>query len=137
MEERTLFVDTGAWFSLVDNSDHYHERAIGIYPGLLKGYHHLTTTNLVIAETYILIRRTIGHQPAIAFLENIAASPRIMKIYSDSKMEDAAEDILRHYKDQDFSYTDAVSFALMKHYKIDHAFSFDRHFTTAGFILIP
>ena len=137
MEERTLFVDTGAWFSLADKSDQYHKRATSIYPGLLKDYHHLTTTNLIIAETYILIRRALGHQPAIAFLENIAASPRIIKIYSNSKMEEAAEVILRQYKDQDFSYTDAVSFALMKHYGIEQAFSFDRHFTTAGFTLIP
>jgi len=70
---------------------------------------------------------------------NLGASREkdIAKRHSDSKMEDAAEDILRHYKDQGFSYTDAVSFALMKHYKIDHAFSFDRHFTTVGFTLIP
>ena len=86
--------------------------------------------------TYILIRRSIGHQPAIKFLESIAASPRVIKIYSDSVIEETAEDILRQYEDQDFSYTDAVSFVVMKQYGITQAFCFDKHFLTAGFKLI-
>ncbi len=136
MENNTLFVDTGAWFALVDKSDKYHAQAIKVYPKLLNTYHHLTTTNLVIAETYILIRRAIGHQPAISFIKNIAASPRIIKIYSDSVLEEAAENLLRKYQDQDFSYTDAVSFAVMKQYGITETFAFDEHFVTAGFTLI-
>ncbi|MBW2015078.1 MAG: type II toxin-antitoxin system VapC family toxin [Deltaproteobacteria bacterium] len=137
MEKNTLFVDTGAWFALADRSDQHHSQAINIYPKLLSNYHYLKTTNLVIAETYILIRRAIGHQAAIKFLESIAASPRVIKIYSDSVFEETAEDILRQYEDQDFSYTDAVSFVVMKQYGIIQAFCFDKHFVTAGFTVIP
>jgi len=137
MKDNTIFVDTGAWFALADESDQYHKQAVDVYPGLFRDKHHLTTTNLVIAETYILIRRAIGHQPAMTFLENIAASPRVSKIYSDQTLEKNAEDILGKYQDQDFSYADAVSFAAMKHYGIHLAFSFDQHFVTAGFTIIP
>ena len=137
METKTLFVDTGAWFALADRSDRHHKGAVDIYPQLLKDSHHLTTTNLVVAETYVLIRRVMGHQPAIAFLQNISASPRVVKIYSDRILEEAAESILSQYKDQNFSYTDAVSFAIMKDYGIKQAFSFDQHFVTAGFTLVP
>ena len=137
MGKDTIFVDTGAWFALTDKSDQYHNRAVEIYPKLLNSYRHLTTTNLVIAESYILIRRTLGHRPGIVFLENLGASPRVIKIYSDSILEKAAEDTLKKYQDQDFSYTDAVSFAVMKQYGIEQAFSFDVHFVIAGFTLIP
>ena len=137
MENNTLFVDTGAWFALADKSDQHHSRAVKVYPKLLSSCHHLTTTNLVIAETYILIRHALGHRQAIRFLKNIAASPRIVKIYSDSTLEETAEDILEKYQDQAFSFTDAVSFALMKQYNIMEAFSFDRHFAIAGFSLAP
>lgn len=137
MKNNTLFVDTGAWYALADKSDQYHDQAVEIYPQLLNRYHHLTTTNLVISETYILIRRAIGHQPAVDFLKSLGASPRITKIYSDSVFEDVAEDILRKYSDQEFSYTDAVSFAVMKQYGITHAFTFDHHFSTAGYAIIP
>ena len=137
MDRKTLFVDTGAWFALADKSDRQHERAVDIYPELLKKTHHLTTTNLVVAETYVLIRRSMGHPPAMTFLENISASPRVVRIYSDSTLEDISEDILRQYADLAFSYTDAVSFSVMKEYGIEQAFSFDQHFVTAGFTLVP
>jgi len=137
MKDNTIFVDTGAWFALSDESDQYHEQAVEVYPGLFSANHHLTTTNLVIAETYILIRRALGHQPAMTFLQNIAASPRVSKIYSDQTLEEKAEGILGKYQDQDFSYADAVSFAAMKQHGIHLAFSFDQHFVTAGFTIIP
>ena len=132
-----MFIDTGAWFALADKSDAYHEQAVTIYPGLLRDFHHLTTTNLVVAETYVLIRRALGHQPAISFLQNISASPRIVKIYSNPTLEYLAEEILMQYEDQHFSYTDAVGFAVMKQYGITQAFSFGQHFVTAGFTLVP
>jgi uncharacterized protein len=136
MKNKTSFIDTGAWFALTDISDQYHNRAIAIYPKLLKEYHHVTTTNLVVAETYMLIRRHIGYTAASTFLGNIAASPRIIRIYSERELEETAEDMLRKYQGQDFSLTDAVSFAVMKQYEITHAFSFDQQFITAGFTLI-
>lgn len=137
MEKSTLFVDTGAWFALADSSDQHHNQAIEIYPKLLRNNNHLTTTNLVIAETYNLIRRSLGHQAAITFMENIGASPRVNKVYSDNVLEEKAQDILRQYQDQDFSYTDAVSFAVMKQYGITQVFALDKHFLTVGFEVIP
>ena len=137
MKNNTIFVDTGAWYALADRTDHHHTRAIKKYPALLKQYPHLTTTNLVVAETYILIRRALGYQPAISFLQNLSSSPRITKIYSDTTLEIKAVKILEKFQDQDFSYTDAVSFAAMRELKIGNAFAFDSHFATAGFITIP
>jgi len=137
MENRQIFIDTGAWFAVADASDQYHQQAIQVYPGLFKENWHLATTNLVIAETYILIRRAIGHTPAMTFLKNIAESPRVEKIYSDPILEQDAEHILGSYQDQDLSYVDAVSFAAMTRNGIDRAFSFDRHFITAGYDVIP
>ena len=137
MKNNTIFIDTGAWYALADRSDEHHKRAIKKYPALLKRYPHLTTTNLVIAETYILIRRALGFQPAIAFLNNLSSSLRIAKIYSDTALEFKAEKILAKYQDQDFSYTDAVSFVVMRELKIGKAFAFDSHFSTAGFVTIP
>jgi len=73
----------------------------------------------------------------VLFLKNIALSPRVGKIYSDQTLEKEAEHILGQYQDQDFSYADAVSFVAMRRHGIDRAFSFDRHFLTAGFAMIP
>jgi predicted nucleic acid-binding protein len=132
-----LFVDTGAWVALADQDDEYHERAAREYPGLLKRHRRLVTTNLVVAEVYIILRKALGHAPAITFLESVRSSPRIEKVQSTEGLETEAEDILRCYSDQDFSYTDTVSFALMRQRDIDTAFAFDKHFLIAGFSMVP
>jgi predicted nucleic acid-binding protein len=131
-----IFVDTGAWIALAVEDDTHHEEASQAYPELLRKY-RLLTTNLVVAETYILLRREAGHGAAIGFLERLGASPRIQKIYSTPELEKEAEEILKRYDDQDFSYTDAVSFALMQREGIREAFAFDAHFSTMGFLLVP
>jgi len=48
-----------------------------------------------------------------------------------------ARDILLRYDDQAFSYTDAVSLAVMEHLGILEAFAFDNHFSVAGFTRLP
>ena len=132
-----LFVDTSAWVALADSDEANHEKAAAAYPTLLKKYRNLITTNLVIAETYILILRALGHGAALKYLESINASSRIIKIFSLEDIEGEAEKILKKYADYDFSYTDAVSFAVMNKQRIKKAFCFDKHFETMRFVKIP
>jgi len=132
-----LFVDAGAWFALADKNDANHGKAAELYPSLLTAYSRLVTSNLVTAEAYILILHELGHPAALTFLERVKASPRITRVYSTADIESEAQSMLEKYDDQDFSYTDAVSFAIMKRQKIKKAFTFDKHFVTAGFNVIP
>jgi predicted nucleic acid-binding protein len=134
---QVIFVDTSAWVALADRRDAHHRKAASVFPSLLRQSRSLVTSNLVIAETYILLRKEMGRTAAASFLEKIKASPRVMKICSDEETESEAEKILAKYKDQDFSYTDAVSFAIMHRMGIKKAFCFDRHFMAAGFEKIP
>jgi len=137
MFPENVFVDTGAWVALADKDDANHKKAVAIYPSLLKNQKGFITSNLVIAETYIVLLNELGHRAAIHFLEKIKASPRILRIYSNDDIERGAEEILRKYGDQDFSYADAVGFVIMRRQKIQKAFCFDKHFTTAGFERVP
>ena len=132
-----LFVDTSAWVALADKDDSHHKDAASTYPSILKNHKHLVTSNLIIAETYIILLRELRHKAAIEFLERMKASPKILTIYSNQNIETEAEGILVKYSDQDYSYTDAVSFVIMKRQKIRKALCFDKHFVTAGFTTIP
>lgn len=134
---KLLFVDTGAWLAVLDPRDRYHEVAVACYRDALERYNRLLTTNLVIAETYISVLKTAGHRQATAFLDIVERSARIECLWSDRKLESQAREILRRYSDHDFSYTDAVSFALMKQLNIAEAFAFDRHFAVMGFVQVP
>ena len=132
-----LFVDTGGWIALANADDQYHAIAAAAYPSFLVRYQRLLTTTLVVAETYVAMRLGLGHSAAIRFLDLLEASPRILRAPVDRQLELAAEDLLRRFQDQRFSYTGAVSFAVMRSRAVTDAFAFDQHFSTAGFVRVP
>lgn len=134
---REVFVDAGAWIGITDAGDQYHRTATDTYRGLLRENRLLVTTNLVVAEAYILIRRAAGHPSAMSFLQALGQTTRLAKVYSDASLEEEAEEILGRYADQDFSFADAVTFVLMRRRGIAEAFAFDKHFAIAGFALLP
>jgi uncharacterized protein len=132
-----IFVDSSAWIALADRDDFHHKKAAEIYLSILNNFRILVTSNLVIAETYVVLLNELGHKEAMEFLQRVKASPRILKTYSNENIEAEADRILTKYSDQGFSYTDSVSFAIMKQQKIKKAFSFDKHFLIAGFANLP
>jgi len=134
---REVFVDTSAWIAVSDARDKYHAPAEESYRQLIAERRILVTTNLVVAETYIIIRRTGGHAQALRMLHSMRGSPRLIKIWSDARLEALAEQILKRHTDQGFSFTDAVSFMVMQAREITVAFTFDGHFASIGFHMIP
>jgi predicted nucleic acid-binding protein len=134
---REIFVDASAWIAVSDRRDKYHLEASQEYNRLIRERYQLVTTNLVIAEAYILIRRTGGHGPAMKLLNSLRGSPRLSRVYSDARLEAQAEAILERHSDQDFSYADAVSFAVMQERGMQEAFTFDYHFAVLGFRRLP
>src|SRR5258708_35971398 len=123
-----ILVDSGAWLALGDLRDARHVEAVRTYRQLQNKRNTFVTTNLVIAESYESIRRAGGHRWAIQFLESLRKSSTLLKVYSDDLIEARAEDLLRRYDDQRFSFVDAVSFAVMRDRQISEAFAFDHHF---------
>ncbi len=46
-------------------------------------------------------------------------------------------DLFAKFAGQKVSFTDCVSFSLMRRHGLNRAFTFDRHFADAGFELVP
>jgi predicted nucleic acid-binding protein len=137
MESDRVFIDTGAWLAVIDQKDQYHEPARSFYGQAIREGIQFVTTNLVIAETYTLTRRRLGHRTAIQFLDLIETSHRLMGVWSTPELEVTAVKTLRRYEDQRFSYVDAVSFAVMGAHQLQTAFTFDHHFDVMGFTKRP
>jgi hypothetical protein len=132
-----VFVDAAAWVAVADRGDARHEAAVACHRRLLTERWRLVTTNLVVAETHALILRYGSYRAAMGFLESMRPTLHLVKVFEDEALEAEAEAILRRYSDQDFSLTDAVSFAVMRQRGIEQAFTFDSHFATAGFVIVP
>lgn len=95
------------------------------------------TTNLVVAETHQLLLARDRRDTALAFLRGFP-SPNTEVVSSAPELEaEAVSEWIERYGDQDFSLTDAVSFALMKRRSIRRALTFDKHFAAAGFEMLP
>jgi uncharacterized protein len=132
----TAFVDTSAWYALVDRRDAGHERALALFDRLDREHWSLITTNHVVAESYTLIRRRLGFEPARTFLTLAATDPGLQRIFAPQEWERAAEELLLQYPGQTLSYVDATSFVAMRRTGTGFAFAFDRDFAVAGFQLL-
>lgn len=135
-----IFVDTGAWYAINDEGDNLHSIASEFYQQLSQTFRPLVTTNLVIAESQRLLLYNGGYQTAIQFLDSLSDATqqgRLQIVYSSPSLEIEAKHILIQYSDQVFTYTDAVSFAVMQQLAITDAFAFDDHFSTMNFVRLP
>ena len=133
---KPIFVDTSAWIMLLNSSERQHKEAKERYRQLANT--KLVVTNLVISETYTWLRIKVGFKEALNFLNAMQRKKELGQlevIYSDYNFEQEAVLLLKKYRDHDFSYADAVSFAVMKKSGLKSAFAYDSHFVTAGFNL--
>jgi len=126
-----VFIDTGAFLARYLANDGHHQRAIAIWKRMRS--EALVTSNHVLDETLTLLARRAGNRFAADRADNIYASEMLEIAYSTREDESEAIRLLRKYADQQISFTDCVSFVLMKSRKISTAFTFDQHFQQAGF----
>ncbi len=132
-----LFVDTSAWFALADHSTAGRDEVERAFRERLARGVRIVTTNMVVAETHALLLRRLSHRAALTFVTDVVAPPTVVVTSSAALEERAKVDWLARYADQPFSFTDAVSFAVMRERKIREALTLDHHFATAGFAMVP
>lgn len=94
----------------------------------------LITTNLVMGETWTLMRYRSGFQTAVRFLDSLEMSDSIEIEQIHSKLETESFGWLRVHDEREYSFVDATSFAFMREHRITEALAFDGDFTAAGFV---
>ena len=132
---KPVFVDTSAWFALESRKDKNHQRASELLPTLVRS-RSLITSNHVLGESYTLMRKLLGHEAATGFIRSINHSRRVEILFTPQELEKKAYQLLSRYDDQRFSFVDATSFVWMRKLRLREAFTFDKHFLTAGFVMI-
>ena len=132
-----LFVDTSAWYPAVVRSHPDHVSVAGAMAEHVRRGVRIVTTNLIVGETHALLLQRSGRNAALQFVQTVREPP-ILNVSSSEDLErEAVAQWLEKFADQDFSLTDAVSFAVMKGRKIRDALTLDRHFAVAGFAMVP
>ena len=136
----TIFADTSAWLMIIDATQKSYPRAKTLYRDLLADGARVATSNYVLVECYNRVRYTLGLREMLKFRAMIVNAERFgtLQIFQVGRdTETAAWHILEKYDDQNFSFVDATSFALMRENKIARAFAFDDDFRVMGFDVKP
>ncbi|MDH5643844.1 MAG: PIN domain-containing protein [Gemmatimonadota bacterium] len=133
---REVFVDTSGWFPIMIKGHADHKDLAGALTKAVTEGFAIVTTNLVVAETHALLMRRDNRQAALDFVNTVGEIPNIVVRSTEELEQDAYHNWLVPFEDQDFSFTDAVSFAVMEERGIETAIALDRHFSVAGFSLL-
>lgn len=132
---RRVLMDSSAYYALTTDRDPNHAAAYSILTRFARESPRLFTTNLIVAETHALLLARLGHATAVRFLTELDRSSTVL-IRVSAKDEQRARAIIYQYDDEDFSLTEATSFAVMERLHIAHAFAFDHHFTQFGVTIL-
>ena len=132
-----IFVDTGAFVGRYIERDQHHRAATAAWRQIERERSRLVTSKHVLDETFTLLGRRAGNGFAAERARSVFAS-RLLEIHRPgADLERSALDLFEKYADQQVTFTDCLSFALMKEGGIRRAFTFDGHFRIAGFDVWP
>jgi predicted nucleic acid-binding protein len=133
-----VFVDTSGFVALADRRDEHHGEAKRLLRRLSARRIALVTSTDVLDEVVTLIRVRVGHPAAVTIGQRLLASQWCRLVEVDETIRRAGWDLFVRFADQEFSFTDCTSLALMRSMHLSEAFTFDRRdFTTAGFVPRP
>jgi len=128
-----IFIDSGAFLARTIKRDQYHGEAVAFWKRLQGTRERCFTSSFVLSETFTLLGRRAGYEFAAERARNIYASERLTLLRPAREDEIEAIELLGKFADQKVSFTDCVSFVLMRRNRLKRVFSFDSHFERAGF----
>lgn len=130
-----IFIDTSAFYALLDRDDTSHQKAKKRWTDLLASETILVTNNYVLVESFALIQHRLGMEAIRGFQEDILPLTNIEFI--NSGMHRAGVSALLASSRRKLSLVDCVSFETMRTLGIRMVFAFDPHFREQGFDIIP
>jgi len=133
----SAFVDTSAWYALIDRGDFHHAAVATLIRELVTGGTRLVTTDYVIDESCTLAKARSGSVMAFRLLDLVHATVALDFEWIGADRFDRSEHELRKYDDQSFSFTDCTSFTVMRELGITDVITTDLHFRVAGFRVLP
>jgi len=132
-----IFIDTSAFYAILDRDDRAHAAARAVWISLLSpaSTASLITSNYVLVESFALIQARLGIDAVREF--NDAMLPVIVSHWVTEQDHTAAVDAVLTSGRRGLSLVDCSSFRIMRRLGIQRAFAIDRHFREQGFDLLP
>jgi predicted nucleic acid-binding protein len=134
MEIENVFIDTSAFYALMDRSDSYHQKAKKLWTFLLDEEIYFKTTNYIIIETLALLQNRLGFEAAHLYSSDILELVDILWV--DEPRHNLAFELWLSLGRKKLSLVDCVSFITLRHFRLENVFGFDRHYDQQGFKIL-
>ena len=131
-----VFADSSGFYALLVRDDDRHRVAKRVLSDARRRKRGLVTTDYVLDETATLLKaRDLSHLLG-PFFETIESSQACRIEWTDvDRVHDTRSFFLKH-SDQAWSFTDCLSFRVMKRLRLRDALTKDAHFQQAGFVVL-
>jgi uncharacterized protein len=132
-----IFIDTSAFFALLDRDDENHQKAKRVWTDLLNNENGnaLVTSNYVLVETFALLQHRLGLDAVRGFQNDVLPLVNIEFVLPE--IHRSGVSALLSASRRNLSLVDCVSFEMMRTLEIKTGFAFDPHFKEQGFNLLP
>lgn len=131
--DNDVFVDSSAFKAITDIKDDFYPQAARLWEKLSQQNSQLVTSNYILDETFTLLRLKCNLGTALNFKQRLVKGSPILKIVRVTIDDEARAWPWFENNWSKLSFTDCVSFAMMKRLGIKTVFCFDYHFARAGF----
>ncbi len=129
-----IFIDTSAFYALIDLSDKYHDAAAEAWASIRDRPDLLACSNYILLETIALLQNRLG---MTAVQDFIGLTKRITVFWIGIEQHNLAIAALLTVGRRGISLVDCTSFETMRSRGIRTAFTFDTHFAEQGYSCIP
>lgn len=137
---RRIFIDSSAWIDLMNKNERHHASPVAFHKNLNPTTLRITSWGIV-AETFTWIRYHVGNREASRWLtlkEELEQQGFLQVVFPDAHMEVGVRKVIDRFQDQNLSYVDAFSIALIRSRPdIDAIFAFDPHMALIGLPVLP
>ena len=134
MAAADVFMDSAGILALWDAGDEQHARAARLQKELTGKRRRFVTSEYIVDEATTLLLLRHSHAAASDFLDTVERSEALRIEWIGPERFHSAAGLFRRHADKEWSFTDCVSFALMRELRIREAFTTDHHFRQAGFV---
>jgi len=131
----TEFVDTSAFFALLDDDDAHRERARTHLREVIETGVDLLTHEYVVVEATALVQRRLGLAALRRFVDDLL--PLVEIAWVDEALHTEAREALLAAGRRNVSLVDWTSFLVMRRHGVRRAFTFDPDFGGEGFQVLP
>jgi len=130
---RDTFIDTSGFFALLCADDAKHKAAQAWFGDFRSRSGSAVTTDYILDETATLLKARGGGHRLAGFFQLVSDSSAIRIEWMDSARFNKATDFFLRHSDHGYSFTDCVSFVVMRERRLTDALTADKHFDAAGF----